>query len=178
MAERMEARLSGDASRHGLVFAGIVLAEAAALIEGRHALQMQAFGPDAQGRASRSDVLLSDEEIDSPEVTQLDALVALTPEALGRYAAQLREGGLLLCDASCAPPAVEGRRLVSLPLLREGDADARLVGLAALGALLELRPMVSPTALQRALADRLTPEELPRFERSVERGRELARSVR
>lgn len=183
MGETIAARLSGDARDHGLIFAGVVLAEAAGLVEGRHALQFQAYGPDARGRASRSDILLSDVEIESPLATRLDALVALTQEALLRYEGQLREGALLLCDASLG--AASGR--VSLPILRakavgvrarEGAEDPRLVGLTALGALLELRPWVSPAALHRALRDRLAQGELPACEAAMERGRALARERR
>ncbi|MHB1844317.1 MAG: 2-oxoacid:acceptor oxidoreductase family protein [Deltaproteobacteria bacterium] len=174
-AERIEVRIAGDARRHGLVFAGVILAEAAVLFEGRFALQSQVFGSSREGRTGRSDVLLSGREIDSPKVSQLDALVCLTDEALLAYAGVLREGGLLITDDGLSARA--GPRPVSLPLVPKEGSDPRVVGLAALGALCELRPLVGQGALEAALAARATGDELPRLREALERGRRLAQAA-
>ena len=68
-------RLGGTGGQ-GLVLAGIILAEAAALYEGRHTVQTQAYGPESRGGASKSEVLISDEEIDYPKAGDVDLFLA------------------------------------------------------------------------------------------------------
>ncbi len=173
--ERIELRLAGAVREHGLVFAGVVLAEAAVLHEGRFALQSQVYGSDPRGRAGRSDVLLASREIESPHVSKLDALVCLTPESLAAYAGDLRDGALLLCEEGLLPP--RGRKAVSLPLVPAEVGDPRLVGLAVVGALCQLRPIVTFRSVEAALADRASADELPRLREALERGKRLAQSV-
>ncbi|MBW2503869.1 MAG: glycosyltransferase, partial [Deltaproteobacteria bacterium] len=59
MAERYEIRFSG-AGGQGLITAGIILAEAASIIEGKSAVQSQSYGPEARGGASKSEVIIAD----------------------------------------------------------------------------------------------------------------------
>ena len=56
MSFRYEMRLSGEGGQ-GLVLAGKILAEAAAIYEGINATQSQSYGPEARGGASRSEVI-------------------------------------------------------------------------------------------------------------------------
>ena len=67
MSYRYEIRLSGEGGQ-GLVLAGKILAEAAAIYDDKNATQSQSYGPEARGGASRSEVIISDEEIDYPVV--------------------------------------------------------------------------------------------------------------
>ena len=62
----------------GVITASIILAEAAALHEGLNAVQAQSYGPEARGGATRADVILSEEEIRFPKVTQPNILICLT----------------------------------------------------------------------------------------------------
>jgi len=81
MAFRYELRLSGEGGQ-GLVLAGKILAEAAAIYDDHNATQSQSYGPEARGGASKSEVIISDGEIDFPKAENLDMLLALTQEAV------------------------------------------------------------------------------------------------
>ena len=63
MSFRYEIRLSGSGGQ-GLILAGKILAEAAAIYDNKNATQSQSYGPEARGGSSRSEVIISDEEID------------------------------------------------------------------------------------------------------------------
>ena len=63
MSFRYEIRLSG-AGGQGLILIGKILAEAAAIYDNKNATQSQSYGPEARGGASRSEVIISDEDID------------------------------------------------------------------------------------------------------------------
>ena len=59
----------------GVITAAIILAEAAVIHEGKNATQSQSYGAAARGGATRSDVIISDEEINFPVVSQPNNLV-------------------------------------------------------------------------------------------------------
>lgn len=82
----------------GVITAAIILAEAAVLHENLMAVQSQAYGPEARGGATRSDIIISDSEIDYPKVIQPNVLVCLTQEAYNTYSPIIRPGGLLITD--------------------------------------------------------------------------------
>ena len=84
MSKRFEIRFSG-AGGQGLITAGIILAEAASIVEGKHAVQSQSYGPEARGGASKSEVIISDGPIDYPKATVVDACLAMTQESADKY---------------------------------------------------------------------------------------------
>ncbi|MEK7871409.1 MAG: 2-oxoacid:acceptor oxidoreductase family protein, partial [Nitrospirota bacterium] len=65
MAFRYEIRLSGSGGQ-GLILAGIILAEAAGIYDKKYVVQTQSYGPEARGGVSKSEIVISDEEIDYP----------------------------------------------------------------------------------------------------------------
>ena len=97
MAERYEICLSGSGGQ-GLILAGIILAEAAGVHEGKHVAQSQSYGPEARGGASKAEVVISDEEIDYPMATRLDLLLAMnrSPELAYGLTFVIAGAGLLL----------------------------------------------------------------------------------
>jgi len=98
--QKIEIRLSGTGGQ-GLILAGVILAEAAAIYDKKNAVQTQSYGPEARGGASKSEVIISDGEILYPKTTRLDYLLALNQESCDRYAKDLKEDGLLLVDKDC-----------------------------------------------------------------------------
>ena len=136
-----------------MILAGIILAEAAAIHDGRHALQSQSYGPEARGGASRSEVIISDEEIDFPEVILPDVLVALSQMAYDKYAADLAKDGLLIVDEEHVREAGDSHA-VRLPVGRialECSGKAITANTVALGILVGLTGLVSRPALEKAV---------------------------
>ena len=52
MGYRYELRFSGSGGQ-GMILAGIIMAEAAAIYDGKQAVQSQSYGPESRGGASR-----------------------------------------------------------------------------------------------------------------------------
>lgn len=147
-------RFAGSGGQ-GIQRAGIVLAEAA-IASGHNAVCAQTYGPESRGGASRSDVIVSDEEIVYPRPRQPDILIALSREAFRRFASDLREGGVLICDSEAgAPPA--GVTTYAVPILSTAAALRASIAanVVALGVLCAVRPLVAPEALERALDARI-----------------------
>jgi 2-oxoglutarate ferredoxin oxidoreductase subunit gamma len=154
MAERYELRFSG-AGGQGLITAGIILAEAASIIEGKNAVQSQSYGPEARGGASKSEVIISDVPIDYPKATIVDACLAMTQEAADKYANGIKEGGILLLDEDFVHRAPQGDFTVyRLPITRMAKEDIGreiVANVVALGAVIGLTGVVSKEAGEQAV---------------------------
>ncbi|MEA3375983.1 MAG: 2-oxoacid:acceptor oxidoreductase family protein, partial [Chloroflexota bacterium] len=83
MARRYEVRLAGTGGQ-GTILAGIILAEAA-IREGKNVVQTQSYGPEARGGASRSEIVISEGEIDHPKVLEPNVTLCMSQEACDRY---------------------------------------------------------------------------------------------
>ena len=153
MAERKEVRLAG-AGNHGMIEAGLILQEAAAIYDDLNAHHVQSYGPEARSNWSRSEVIISDGDIDYPKATQLNVLLATTQESVDRYAQDLRPDGTMILDSELEQ--FEGtQRVVMLPLLQtaEGLGRPQLVNVVALGAVVGLLGFVTRTAIEAAVKD-------------------------
>ena len=154
MAERYEIRFSG-AGGQGLITAGIILAEAASIIDGKHAVQSQSYGPEARGGASKSEVIISDEPIDYPKATVVDACLAMTQEATDKYAKGIKDGGLLLIDSDFVKNIPEGNfKVVKIPIMRTAKDEVGreiVANVVALGAMIALTDVVSRETGEKAV---------------------------
>ena len=142
--ERMEVRLAGSGGQ-GLILAGLVLAEAAGLHDGRAVAMGQSYGPEARGGASKAEVIISDQDIDYPLATKVDLFLALTQEAADTYCWDLKPGGWIVVDSDLVshPPS---SRAVALPFTataRDKLNKPMVANVVALGALTELTGVVS-----------------------------------
>lgn len=99
MGFRYEIRLSGSGGQ-GLILMGIILAEAAGIYEGRYVSQTQNYGPEARGGTSKSEVVVSDEEIDYPKAMKLDLLLAMNQRSCDEFYRDLKPEGLLIVDST------------------------------------------------------------------------------
>jgi 2-oxoglutarate ferredoxin oxidoreductase subunit gamma len=158
MSFRYEIRLSG-AGGQGLILVGKILAEAAAIYDDKNATQSQSYGPEARGGASRSEVIISDGDIDYPKATNIDLLLAMTQEAVDKYASDMKNGGIIIVDASFVKNIPQGNFTVySFPItnLAEEKIGKKIVAnIIALGTIEKLSHIVSENALINAIRARV-----------------------
>jgi len=143
---RYELRFSGSGGQ-GLITAGIIMAKAASLYEGKQAVQSQSYGPEARGGASKSEVIISADAIDYPKVTACDALLAMTQEAANKYSHDLKEGGVLLVDSDLVKTLPAGNfKTVSIPIIATAKEEVGreiVANIVALGAMVALTGQIS-----------------------------------
>jgi 2-oxoglutarate ferredoxin oxidoreductase subunit gamma len=162
MPMRYEIRLTGSGGQ-GLILAGVILAEAAGLHDGKFVCQTQSYGPAARGGASMAEVVLSDAEIDYPKVVKPDVLLALNQQSLDAYGTDLQPGGLLIVDATFVREVREipdHQRVVAIPfteIAREQTGKALSANIVALGALAALTGAVTLKSLKAAVLARVPP---------------------
>jgi 2-oxoglutarate ferredoxin oxidoreductase subunit gamma len=166
MLDRYEIRLSGTGGQ-GLLLAGIILAEAAGIYEGKHVVQTVSYGPAARGGTSRADVVISDGEIDYPKAIGLDLLLAMTQMACDESTSDLKPSGILVVDSQLVTE-VNTLRVVKIPftqIAREKCKREQMANIVALGTLSRLIPtmpagagVVSPESLGAAVLARVPRE--------------------
>jgi 2-oxoglutarate ferredoxin oxidoreductase subunit gamma len=158
MAERYEVRFSGSGGQ-GIILAGIILAEAVSIIEGRNAVQSQSYGPESRGGASKSEVVISDEEIDYPKVVKADALLCFTQEAARKYIKDVKDGGMVIIDEDLVPDVPEGNyRLYKFPFLRIARNELGrdiFLNIIALSTFVGLTNIVKRESIEKAILARI-----------------------
>lgn len=160
MSDRYEVRLSG-AGGQGLILAGIILAEAAGIYDGKNVTQTQSYGPEARGGASKSDVVISNEEIDYPKAEKLDLLLALTQESYETYKRNLKPDGLLIVDSDrveLGDDVGKNLKVVAAPLskvAREQIGRELVTNIVALGMIAELTSIVGRESLEKAVLQKV-----------------------
>jgi len=158
MSYRYEIRLSGSGGQ-GIVTAGVILAEAAAIYDEKNATQSQSYGPEARGGASKSEVIISDQEIHFPKATSIDLLLSLTQESCDRYHSDLKEKGILIVDSTFVSKVPEGDyKLYKLPIsdVAKNEIGKIIVAnIVALGAIVEISRVVSNEAIENAVLARV-----------------------
>jgi 2-oxoglutarate ferredoxin oxidoreductase subunit gamma len=155
IAPRTEIRLAGEGGQ-GMILAGIILAEAAAIYDHKMAVQTQSYGPEARGGASKSEVVIAAGEIDHPEVLSADVVVTLSQEAYDKYAASVKPGGLLIVDDEKVGQILSAEA-IKIPISRlafETTGKAITANTVALGVLVGLTGVVSRAAIEKAVAAR------------------------
>jgi len=154
-SNRMEIRLAGEGGQ-GMILAGIILAEAAAIYDNKNATQTQSYGPEARGGASKAEVVIDQGEIDHPEVILADVLVAMSQEACDKYAGNMKKDGLLIVDQERVG-RVPSSRAIKVPITRlaqESSGKSITANVVALGVLVGLTGVVSRQAIIQAVAAR------------------------
>lgn len=151
---RYELRFSG-AGGQGLITAGIIMAKAASIYEGKQAVQSQSYGPEARGGASKSEVIISDGPIDYPKATTVDALLAMTQEACDKYTHDLKDGGILLVDSDLVTKLPKGNfKIISFPIINTAKTEVGreiVANIVALGAMVALTGQVSRENAEKAV---------------------------
>jgi len=169
----------------GVILAAVVIGKAKAIFEGGYATMTQSFGPEARGGSSSAQVILSNEPILYPYVTQPDVLVVMSQEASTRFLPQLKPGGILITEQELVrvDRIPNGTRAFGVPATRLAEQLGRkvvlnIVMVGFFGAVTEL---LDHDALRKAVADSVPPSlvnlNLQAFDKGYEYGTRLMEEV-
>jgi len=163
----------------GLLTAGLILADAAAVYDKKKVIQTQSYGAEARGGVSRSDVVISDEDIVFPKPDRLEVLVAMNQLSVDKYTSALAEGGTLIADATFVTTVTfPDHYLIPFTQLARERLEREIVAnVVALGALVELKGLVSKEAIASALEQRIPPAALSVNRKALEVGFEAGREA-
>jgi len=156
MGSRYEIRLSGSGGQ-GLILMGIILAEAVGIYDGKYVAQTQSYGPEARGGSSKSEVIVSDQEIDYPKAIGVDLLLAMNQKSCDDFYPDLKPEGLLIVDSTFVTqiPTPKAFQIPFTRIAREKFKREVVANIIALGALAQLTPVVSAKAIESAVLARV-----------------------
>lgn len=177
---RFEIRIAGFGGQ-GVVTIGKILGTAFSLYGGKNSVNTQSYGPESRGGACRSELVVSDGEINYPYVRKADVLIALSQLALDTYIGDLKEGGLLVIDTDAVKSVPDaGRfRLHQVPtvVLAHQTGEVQYQNTVALGVLYELiSDLIGEAPLLQALREGVPPKTLSANLAAFEKGRNYVRS--
>jgi 2-oxoglutarate ferredoxin oxidoreductase subunit gamma len=155
-----EIRIAGFGGQ-GVILAAVVIGKAGAIFEGGYATMTQAFGPEARGGSSSAQVILSNEPILYPYVTQPDILVVMSQEAYTRFSPQLKPGGILITEQELVniDKMPTGIRVFGVPATRLAEELGRkmVLNIVMVGFFGAVTNLVECESLRQAVADSVPP---------------------
>lgn len=164
----------------GVLFAGQLLAYAA-MDAGTEVTWIPSYGPEMRGGTANCTVIIADEEIGAPTVRNPKAALVFNLPSFDKYEPMVAPGGVLVVNSSLVDRGFNRSdiRAVMIPAneIAESLGDKRMSNMVMLGALLGVLPILSITAIQKALEDHL-PERhkrlLPLNFKALEMGADIA----
>jgi 2-oxoglutarate ferredoxin oxidoreductase subunit gamma len=139
----------------GIVLAAYILGRAVAIHEGRHAVQIQSYGPEARGGACSSSVVISDRPVDFPYARRPGVMALLSRAAAEKYLPMALAGTAVLYEEDLVPrPEVPGE-VHPIPAQRIAERlGARMAAnVVMLGFLAGRTEVVSRDALKKAVLE-------------------------
>jgi 2-oxoglutarate ferredoxin oxidoreductase subunit gamma len=167
---RHEIRIQGLGGQ-GVITAGRLIGEAVSIHEGKQAILTEGYSPYVTDGWSRADLVISDETIDYPLVTQPDILVAMSQDGLDDNWKNMPEGATILLESGFVDSrSVKHRKLFGVPALSIANelGNKVMANIVMLGCLTARAGVSSREAMESAIANRYPKEyelNLGAFER-------------
>jgi 2-oxoglutarate ferredoxin oxidoreductase subunit gamma len=141
----------------GLIACGSVLAEASTLYEDKNATLTSSYGVETRGTFTKSDIIISEEEIYFPEVLEPDIVLSLAQVAYNRYVSTIGSEALLVYDNEMVLNLKEssakqhGYPFTSLATELGHVAAANMI---ALGVIISLTGIIDEESIYKAINDK------------------------
>jgi len=151
-----EIRVAGFGGQ-GVILSAIVLGKACSIHEGKYATMTQNFGPEARGGACSAQLILSDQPVLYPYVTQPDVMVVMSQEAYAKFASELKDGGTLLIERDLVrvTDVPKEIRIYSVPATRIAEELGKrmVLNIVMVGFFTAVTRLLDADAVRKAVAD-------------------------
>ncbi len=136
----------------GIVLAGKILGQAAALGDDKESTLVQSYGPESRGGACCAQVIISNEIIQYPYITSPDVLICMSQAAYDKYKDSLKPDGILLTDKSLVTPNGD-RDFYSIPSTKMAEEIGRkmMANIIMLGFATAIAGLTSKPAMEDAV---------------------------
>ena len=140
----------------GVLLIGQLIAKTA-MFEGSEVSWMPSYGPEMRGGEANCAVVISDEAIGSPVVTDPPCLVAMNKSSLLKFMPRMEKGGVLLYNQSLISDITprEDLRVIGVPCIEiaEKVGNSRVSNMVMLGAVVGATKAISLEALTKTLTE-------------------------
>jgi len=166
----------------GVLSMGRILAYSG-IMQGMQVSWMPSYGPEMRGGTANVTVIISDEPVSSPVLTQYDTAIILNQQSLNKFESKVKPGGILLYDSNgimhhptrtdisvyCIEAAVEAAK-----------TDPRIFNMIVLGGYIAVRPILKLENVVEGLKKSL-PERhhklIPLNQQAIFKGMELVKKI-
>ena len=164
----------------GVLSMGKILAYSG-LMEDKEVTWMPAYGPEQRGGTANVTVIVSEERISSPILSQYDVAIVLNQPSLDKFESKVKPGGILIYDGFgiINPPTRKDINVYRIDAMDKAAElkNSKVFNMIVLGGLLKVCPIVSTNGLNKALYKTL-PERhhglIPLNMEAIKAGKELA----
>ncbi len=140
----------------GILLIGQLMAKAA-MHEGKNVSWMPSYGPEMRGGEANCAVVISDEPIGSPLVTEPPVAVIMNLPSLKKFEPAMEKGGTLLYNTSLieAKPQRTDTKVLPIPCneIAEGLGNSRVANMVMLGAIIAATGAITIDSAMDALKD-------------------------
>lgn len=167
----------------GVLSMGKILAYSG-LMEDKEVTWMPAYGPEQRGGTANVTVIVSEERISSPILSQYDVAIVLNQPSLDKFESKVKPGGILIYDGFgiINPPTRKDINVYRIDAMDKAAElkNSKVFNMIVLGGLLKVCPIVSTNGLNKALYKTL-PERhhglIPLNMEAVEAGGQILEKV-
>ena len=143
----------------GILFSGKFVAYKG-LLEDVQVSWLPSYGPEMRGGTANCSVILSDEPVGSPIITEPDVLVAMNAPSLAKYVDAVVPGGQIYVDSSLIEAKVERTDVevfyIPATQMAKDEGIGSLANMIIVGQLLENHPELSFVGAE-TVVDKLVP---------------------
>ncbi|MCD6579795.1 2-oxoacid:acceptor oxidoreductase family protein [bacterium] len=180
MKNRYEIRFSGSGGQ-GMITAGKIFSLAAGLYSGKNAVQSQSYGAASRGGASKSDVIISDEEIIYPRAMEIDLLIVLSGEACSAYCSNMANTTLIV-DENLVINVPHGyKQLIKIPITemtKKITGSTMSSNIFSLGIAVAISNIIEPDTVEKVLKDKFKNNVLEKNIQAFNKGYEMGLKYR
>lgn len=167
----------------GVLSMGKILAYSG-LMEDKEVTWMPAYGPEQRGGTANVTVIVNEERISSPILSQYDVAIVLNQPSLDKFESKVKPGGILIYDGFgiINPPTRKDINVYRIDAMDKAAElkNSKVFNMIVLGGLLKVCPIVSTNGLNKALYKTL-PERhhglIPLNMEAVEAGGQIIEKV-
>lgn len=138
----------------GVLTMGQLLAYAG-MTEGKNVSWMPSYGPEMRGGTANCNVIISEDEVGSPIVTEADAVLVMNRPSLDKYEAALKPGGMLFINTSLIDKKATRSDILVYDVpandIAQQAGNARVANIAMLGAYIAASGVVTKKSVIAAI---------------------------
>jgi 2-oxoglutarate ferredoxin oxidoreductase subunit gamma len=165
----------------GMLLAGQLLAYAG-LAENKNVSWLPSYGPEMRGGTANCCVIVSEEEVGSPIVTEADSVIVMNRPSLDKYESYVKKGGLLIINSTLIDKKAtrDDIDVVYVPAneLAEKAGSVKAANMVVLGAYLQKTSVVKASSVIKALEKIMGEKKaklIPLNEKALELGANCAK---
>jgi len=156
----------------------------AGIVQGKEVTWMPSYGPEMRGGTANVTVIISDERISSPLISQFDTAIILNQQSLDKFESMIKPGGYLIYDSNGITRHPE-RKDISIYRIDAAAEAAKMettktFNMIVMGGFLKVKTIVKTEnaveGLKKSLPQRYH-HLIPLNEKAIYRGMEIIREI-